>query len=63
MVAETDFLLVISVAFRHGDIIFSEWSASELSGFYVFLENNSTDLRQNFFQNLERNTNVHYNLL
>jgi len=28
-----------------GDVIFLEWSVSELSGFCIFLEDNSTDLR------------------
>jgi len=56
MVAKTIKLyLVISVAF--GTV-----SASELSGFYVFVKNDRTDLRQNFFQDSEK-TVVHYNLL
>jgi len=41
---------------RIGDVIFWKWSKSELSGFCVFLENDSTDLRENFFQGLGENT-------
>jgi len=35
---------------------FWEISVSELSGFCVFLEDESTDLREKFFQGLEENT-------
>jgi len=35
---------------RLGDVISSEWNVTELSGFYVFLENDKTDLRQFFFR-------------
>jgi len=35
---------------------FLEWSVSELSGCCVFLEEESTDLRENFFQGLGGNT-------
>jgi len=34
---------------RLSDDIIWEWSVSELSGFCVFLEDDSTDLRENFF--------------
>jgi len=47
--AETDFL-VISVAFDTVTSFLRDWSASELNGFYVFLENYSTDLCQLFFR-------------
>jgi len=39
-----------------GDVIFWEWSVPELSGFCVFLEDESTDLRKFFFQGLGENT-------
>jgi len=35
--------------------VFRNWSASELSGFYVFLEKDSTNLRQFFFMVQEKN--------
>jgi len=41
---------------RLGDVIFWEWSVSELSGFWVFLEDDGTDLCENFFQGLGENT-------
>jgi len=43
-------------SFRLGDVIFMEWSVSELNGFCVFLEDDSTDLPKNFFQGLGENT-------
>jgi len=37
-------------SFRLGEVIFWEWSVSELRGFCVFLEDDSTDLCENYFQ-------------
>jgi len=36
-------------------LFFWEWSVSELSGFCVYLEDDSTDLRENFFRGLGEN--------
>jgi len=41
---------------RIGDVIFTEWSVSELSSFCVFLEDDGMDLREKFFQGLGENT-------
>jgi len=54
MVAETGLYWLLR-SFRHGNVIFRNWSASELNGFFVFLENDNTDLRK-FFQDLGENT-------
>jgi len=39
-----------------GDVIFWKWSVSALSGFCIFLKDDSTDLRENFFKDLGENT-------
>jgi len=44
MAVETDLYWYL----RHSDVIFQNWRALELSGFYVFLENDSTNLHQFF---------------
>jgi len=48
--------LALPSSLRLGDVIFGNWSMSELSGFCVFLEDDSTDLRESFFQDLGGNT-------
>jgi len=44
------------LAFGSVTSFYWEWSVSELSGFCVFLEDESTDLWENFFQGLGGNT-------
>jgi len=48
MVAKTDFYWLLGVACGSIASFFWKWSASDLSGFYVFLENDRTDFRQIF---------------
>jgi len=47
-----------SVVFGLVTSFFQKWSASKLSGFYIFLENDSTNLRQIHFQGLGENHNL-----
>jgi len=39
---------MISLETGHADVIFTEWSAAKLIGFYVFLQNDSTSLATNW---------------
>jgi len=47
--SDSGFCSSLTYSLRFGDVNFSEWSASELSGFCVFFENDKTDLRQFFY--------------
>jgi len=65
MIADTDLFWLLAYGLRRGEVIFTALECVEIKQFYVFLENDSTNLRKFFSEFSRRHLLVidHYNLL